>query len=34
LSVRMGFAIGVEFESVTLGRNAWRTGRMRQQIKL
>jgi len=30
----MGFAIAVEFERVTLGRNALQTGLMRQQIKL
>jgi hypothetical protein len=30
----MGFAIGVAFENVTLGRNALQTSQVRQQIKL
>jgi hypothetical protein len=30
----MGFAIGVEFESVMLERNALQTGLERQQIRL
>ena len=34
LPVRMGFAIGVEFENVTLGRNAVRIERVQQQTKL
>jgi len=30
----MGFAIGVEFESVMLEKNALQTGQMQSQIKL